>query len=114
MGLAMADTTSEDAGLASGLISTTAEVGAALGLAVLATLSSTRSETLTAAGRSTEVALLGGYHLAFAIAGVIVAVSVVVACTVMHPVDKVSPVVPGIGEDEGGDGGCDRSGRILV
>jgi hypothetical protein len=29
-------------------------------------------------------------------------------------VDKVSPVVRGIGKDEGGDGGCDRSGRILV
>jgi EmrB/QacA subfamily drug resistance transporter len=94
MGLAMADTSSEDAGLASGLISTTAEVGAALGLAVLATLSSTRSETLTAAGKSTAVALTGGYHLAFAIAGVIVAISVVIACTVMHPARSADSVVP--------------------
>jgi EmrB/QacA subfamily drug resistance transporter len=94
MGLAMADTTGEDAGLASGLISTTAEVGAALGLAVLATLSSTRSETLTAAGKSTAVALIGGYHLAFAIASVIVAVSVVIACTVMRPARSADSVVP--------------------
>jgi hypothetical protein len=94
MGLAMADTTGEDAGLASGLISTTAEVGAALGLAVLATLSSTRSETLTTAGKSTAVALTGGYHLAFAVAGVIVAVSVVIACTVMRPARSADSVVP--------------------
>ncbi|WP_433306880.1 MFS transporter [Actinoplanes sp. CA-030573] len=37
--LAMSDATPEDAGLASGVFSTTAEVGSALGLAVLATLS---------------------------------------------------------------------------
>ena len=66
MGLAMADVKPEDAGLASGLIGTTAEVGAALGLAVLATLSATRTETLAAAGRSTADALTSGFHLSFA------------------------------------------------
>jgi len=85
MTLAMSDATNEDAGLASGLIGTTAEVGAALGLAVLATLSATRSETLAEAGRSTAAALTGGYQLAFAIAGLIVLASVAIACTVMRP-----------------------------
>src|SRR5690349_2427034 len=51
MGLSMADVKPEDAGLASGLIGTTAEVGAALGLAVLATLSATRTESLATAGK---------------------------------------------------------------
>ena len=46
MGLSMADVKPEDAGLASGLIGTMAEVGAALGLAVLATLSATRTATV--------------------------------------------------------------------
>ncbi|HEY0002285.1 MAG TPA: DHA2 family efflux MFS transporter permease subunit, partial [Actinoplanes sp.] len=41
--LAMADATADDAGLASGVFNTTAEVGSALGLAVLATLSAGRS-----------------------------------------------------------------------
>ena len=40
MTLAMSGATQEDAGLASGLINTTAQVGGALGLAVLATVSS--------------------------------------------------------------------------
>jgi len=91
MTLAMSDATPEDAGLASGLISTTAEVGAALGLAVLATLSATRSETLAEAGRSTAAALTGGYQLTFGIAAAIVAAAVVIACTVMRPARATSP-----------------------
>ena len=46
MTLAMSGATQEDAGLASGLVNTSAQVGGALGLAVLATLSATRSESL--------------------------------------------------------------------
>lgn len=41
------------------------QVGAALGLAVLATLSATRSESLIAQGDSTAVALTGSYAFAF-------------------------------------------------
>ncbi len=92
MGLSMADVKPEDAGLASGLIGTTAEVGAALGLAVLATLSATRTETLTAAGKPVLDALTGGYHLSFAIAGLIVAAAVVIACTLMRPARDTAPV----------------------
>ncbi|WBQ05089.1 DHA2 family efflux MFS transporter permease subunit [Kribbella sp. CA-293567] len=85
MGLSMADVKSEDAGLASGLIGTTAEVGAALGLAVLATLAATRTESLTTAGTPVLDALTSGFQLSFAIAAVLVAVAVVIACTVMRP-----------------------------
>ena len=67
MTLAMSGATQEDAGLASGLINTTAQVGGALGLAVLATLASSRSEDLLAAGESSPAALTSGYHLAFAV-----------------------------------------------
>ena len=93
MGLAMADVKPEDAGLASGLTGTTAQVGAALGLAVLATLSATRTESLAAAGKSTAAALTGGFHLSFGIAAVIVATAVVIACTVMRPARKTAPEV---------------------
>jgi EmrB/QacA subfamily drug resistance transporter len=89
MGLSMADVKPEDAGLASGLIGTTAEVGAALGLAVLATLSATRTETLAAAGKPALDALTSGFHLSFAIAGVIVAAAVLIACTLMRPARSV-------------------------
>ena len=52
MTLAMSGATPEDAGLASGLVNTTAQVGGALGLAVLATVSATRTDHLLADGES--------------------------------------------------------------
>ena len=47
MTLAMSGATPEDSGLASGLVNTTQQVGGALGLAVLATLSTTRTGSLS-------------------------------------------------------------------
>ncbi|MGW1340891.1 DHA2 family efflux MFS transporter permease subunit [Kribbella sp. NPDC002412] len=94
MGLSMADVKPEDAGLASGLIGTTAQVGAALGLAVLATLSATRTAGLEAAGKAPLDALTSGYHLSFAIAGVIVAAAVVIACTLMRPAKQPVEAAP--------------------
>jgi EmrB/QacA subfamily drug resistance transporter len=85
MTLAMSGATHSDAGLASGLINTTAQVGGALGLAVLATLSAARSEDLAAGGASTAAALTGGYHVAFWIAAGLVAAAIVVALTVLRP-----------------------------
>ena len=65
MGLAMADVEPTDAGLASGLVNTTAQVGGALGLAVLATLATGRTESVLGSGGSPAVALVAGSHVAF-------------------------------------------------
>jgi EmrB/QacA subfamily drug resistance transporter len=81
MGLSMSDVKPEDAGLASGLIGTMGEVGAALGLAILATLSATRTATST---KPALDALTSGYHFSFAVAAAIVAASVAIAVTVMR------------------------------
>ena len=78
-----------DAGLASGLVNTTAQVGGALGLAVLATLSRTRSESLTHAGKSHLAALTGGYHLAFLIASGLILAAVAVAVTVLQEEPRI-------------------------
>ncbi|MDX6689584.1 MAG: hypothetical protein QOG15_1041 [Solirubrobacteraceae bacterium] len=72
--LAMSGATANDAGLAGGLLNTSLQVGGALGLAVLASLSTTRTNSLLAGGDAPNDALLGGYHFAFAIsAGLVVA-----------------------------------------
>jgi EmrB/QacA subfamily drug resistance transporter len=96
MTLAMSGTTGENAGLASGLVNTTAQVGAALGLAVLATLAASRTTALTASGTGEKAALTGGYHLAFWVAAALVALAVAIAALVLKPVasavDAEAPV----------------------
>ena len=52
MTLAMSGATPSDAGLASGLVNTTVQVGGAIGLAVLATLASERTDGLLGGGRA--------------------------------------------------------------
>jgi EmrB/QacA subfamily drug resistance transporter len=84
MTLAMSSATPEDSGLASGLVNTTQQVGGALGLAVLATLSTNRSGTLLAAHHSTAIALLSGYRLAFGVGAGLVAVAVIAAVGVLR------------------------------
>jgi EmrB/QacA subfamily drug resistance transporter len=85
MTLAMSGATPSDSGLSSGLVNTSLQVGGALGLAVLATLSSTRTDSLLADGEGRAEALTGGYHLAFIVAAGLVTVAVIAAATVLQP-----------------------------
>jgi len=84
MTLAMSGVQPSEAGLASGLVNTTAQVGGALGLAVLATLASTRTGDLAATGEPLEAALNGGYHLAFTIGALLVVAAIVVGVFVLR------------------------------
>src|SRR5215208_3979668 len=90
MTLAMSGATQEDAGLASGLINTTAQVGGALGLAVLATVSTSRSDSLLDEGKSLASALTSGYHVAFWIGAGCVVGAIAVAATVLQSVPKAA------------------------
>src|SRR5260370_4525205 len=62
--IAMPETWPSDAGLASGLLNTSGQVGGALGLAVLATMAGARTLNLAATGSGSAAALAGWYHLA--------------------------------------------------
>ncbi len=98
MTLAMSGATHEDAGLASGLVNTSAQVGGALGLAVLATLSTNRTDSLLAGGGSTASALTGGYHLAFLIGAGLVLAAVAIAAAVLEPPQRAQARAAAEGE----------------
>jgi EmrB/QacA subfamily drug resistance transporter len=92
--LAMSDATPSDSGLASGLLNTSAQVGGALGLAILATLSTTRTGQLIAAGQSSVAALSGGFHFAWAVGAGFVLATVVLAVIVLKgPAQSVPEIV---------------------
>jgi MFS family permease len=67
---AMSDVSPNEAGLASGIVNTSFMMGGALGLAVLASLAASRTDTLLSSGESHLAALTGGYHLAFLAGGI--------------------------------------------
>jgi EmrB/QacA subfamily drug resistance transporter len=85
MTLAMGGVRPEEAGLASGLVNTTLQVGGAIGLAVLATLATNRTGTLTGEGQSAAEALTGGYQLAFVVGAALLVVAIGVAAFVLEP-----------------------------
>src|SRR5436190_6744794 len=63
--LATAGVAPSDSGLASGLINTSQQVGGALGLAILSTLSANHATSALADGASRPEALLAGWHVGF-------------------------------------------------
>jgi len=65
---ALAGVKGPEAGLASGLINTSQQVGGALGLAILTTVATTRTSNLLDAGEPDPEALVGGFSLAFWVA----------------------------------------------
>jgi EmrB/QacA subfamily drug resistance transporter len=82
--LAMTGATPSDSGLLSGLVNTTQQVGGALGLAILATLATSRTESLVGDGTSQAAALTDGYQLAFTIGAAFLVSALVLAVTVLR------------------------------
>jgi EmrB/QacA subfamily drug resistance transporter len=70
---AMSDVEPSEAGLASGVVNTSFMMGGALGLAVLASLAASHTDSLLASGDGPLEALAGGYHIAFLLGAVFAA-----------------------------------------
>jgi EmrB/QacA subfamily drug resistance transporter len=70
---ALAGVESAEAGVASGLINTSQQIGGALGIAALSTIATSRTDDALAGGALRSDALVTGFHAAF-FAGVVVAV----------------------------------------
>jgi EmrB/QacA subfamily drug resistance transporter len=109
MTLAMSGVSESDSGLASGLVNTSVQVGGAIGLAVLATFATERTEGLLADGEPAAEALNSGYHLAYLIGAGLVLVAIAIAFTTLRaripelapepvPEPVVESVPAGLGE----------------
>jgi EmrB/QacA subfamily drug resistance transporter len=83
--LAMSAVTAEDAGLASGLMNTTVQVGSAIGLSVLATLAAGRTAAYARHHASAAAALNNGYHLAYLSAALLTAIAIAAAACLLRP-----------------------------
>src|SRR5207245_1406214 len=89
--VAMADVPPSDAGLASGLLNTTGQVGGAFGLAVLATVAGSRTVDLVRAGTDGMTALAGGYHFAWLMCACLVVVTIATAAVLLRPQRTAAP-----------------------
>jgi EmrB/QacA subfamily drug resistance transporter len=81
---ALAGVEYDEAGLASGLINTSQQIGGALGVAIAATVAFTHANTLLASGHDALSAQTSGFSLAFWVLAAVGAVSVVAAATLVR------------------------------
>jgi EmrB/QacA subfamily drug resistance transporter len=100
MTVAMSGAEPHEAGLASGLVNTSMQVGGALGLAVLATLSASRAKDVLAAGGTSSAAISSGLHLALAIGAGLVISAMVVGAVVLTPARALGQVTTEARDDE--------------
>jgi EmrB/QacA subfamily drug resistance transporter len=99
MTLAMSGVTPSEAGLASGLVNTSAQVGGAIGLAVLATLAAGRTTAEVAAGEDPLTALNSGFHLAYLIGAALMVVGTGVILAALRKPARTAAVAEKTGEE---------------
>ena len=91
---AMGDVEPSDAGLASGIVNTAFMMGGALGLAVLAAIGTSRTDSLLASGKTQAEALTSGYHASFIVGALFAAVAAALAAALLRPVEAPAHGMP--------------------
>jgi MFS family permease len=81
---ALAGVTASEAGLASGLINTSQQIGGALGIAALSTIATSSTEDSVSSGTALPVALVDGFHSAFLVGAIVAAVGILASLTLIR------------------------------
>ena len=81
---ALAGVTPSEAGLASGLINTSQQIGGALGIAALSTIATSRTEDSVSSGTVLSVALVDGFSSAFLAGAIVAALGLIAALTMIR------------------------------
>jgi EmrB/QacA subfamily drug resistance transporter len=82
--IAMSEVPPSDAGIASGIVNVSMQVSAAIGLAAFGSIATSRTRDLVAQGDPSGQALLGGYHLVFSVAALLVVAALLLAATLLR------------------------------
>jgi EmrB/QacA subfamily drug resistance transporter len=97
---ALAGVQASEAGLASGLINTSQQIGGALGIAALSTIATSQTDDKLAGGAALPTALVDGFSAAFAVGVVIAGLGIVAALTLIRrdeleqaPEEQLEPVL---------------------
>jgi len=98
LNISMSQVPAADAGLASGFGNLTMQIGGAVGLAVVGTISADHTRALSAQGYSFVSALTGGYQLAFLVASTSVLAGILVVLTALRSAQR-APKRVGVAEE---------------